>query len=101
MTLPKQDQITSIGCSQDEEWEYELVPVDMLEDSEDEDYEYAYDLPDDEKIYKIQEEEDFGTKRRGRRIIVSTNVKGQNHPNHVLRKKRKKKKGLDSDGEAK
>ena len=31
---------------------------------------------------------------RGRRIVLATNVAEQNHPNLVLRKKRKKKKGL-------
>jgi ATP-dependent helicase HrpA len=66
------DQVTSVGHSQNEEWEYELVPVDMLEDSEEDDFEYIYDLADDEKIYTVEESRPkYSSKRR---IVLATNV---------------------------
>ena len=69
-----------LGYSQNEEWEYELVPESILDpDSpdfqpEDPNYEYEYELSSDEKIYKVQEEKDSSAKRRGRRVVLATNV---------------------------
>ncbi|MEH6650722.1 MAG: ATP-dependent RNA helicase HrpA [Motiliproteus sp.] len=71
MTALSSPTITHLGYSKDQQWEYELVSVDSLEDSEEEGYEYQYDLPDDAPIFKVQQTEGISGQRR---ICLATNV---------------------------